>query len=53
MAKTQNTDTTKSWEGCGTTETLSYIAGGKSKGTAVTLYISLVVSYKTQHTLII
>ena len=51
MAKIQNTDNAKCWEGCGATETHSFLVGMQN-GTA-TLENSLAVSYKTKRTLTI
>ena len=54
MAKIQNTDNTKSWWGCGATgisESYFPLLVGMQNG-ADTLEDSLVVSYKSRHTLI-
>ena len=50
MAKTQNTDNTKCWQGCGATGTLFH-AGGNTKWHSH--LGSLTVSYKMKHTLTI
>ena len=52
VTKIQNTDNTKCWQGCGTIETLIHRWWECKNGTC-TLEDSLVVSYKTKHTLTI
>ena len=49
MAKIQNTDNAKCWEGCGATETHSFLVGMQN-GTATlenSLAVSQTVKYKT------
>ena len=50
MAKIQNTDNTKCWQGCGTTGILIQLPVGMKNGTAP-LEDCVAVSYKTTHTL--
>ena len=51
MAKIQNTDITKCWQGCGVMEHSQPLLVGMQNSTA-TLEDSLAASYKIEHTLL-